>query len=234
MFQQSSPNVAGSPTLRAEPSQRLDFIRRHLGDHDAVRLIITEAADAHSNRMAGPLAHALTIERNGKGFKIQDITVDADNNFTVGEHRVTRHGRFVEVPGGGNVTRLSDLRAVFKNAPPTPKDPASRYRDYSQQSLIDRLVVNERITNETKQAITGEGIVIHKSEFDAFIKNAIITHLGYEVHSQLRSNALQHPLKQVVDELLPLAKARAAQVQLGKTLATTGLAGFTFSGNDMM
>ncbi len=233
MFHHSSPTADGSPVLLAEPSQRLDFIKRQLGEHHAVRLIITEAADAHSDRMEGPLAHALTIERNGKGFKIQDITVDADKTVTVGEHIVTRHGRFAEVPGGGNVTRLSDLKAVIRNAPPSPKDPALRYRDYSQQSLIDRLVVNEQMTNETKQVTIGEGIVVHKSEFDAYMKGAV-THLGDEVQSRLRSNTLQHPLKQVVDELLPLAKARAAQVQLAKTLATTGLAGFTLSGDDMM
>jgi hypothetical protein len=229
----SSFTAVVSSGLRAEPSDRLEFIKRQLGDHESVRLIITEAADARSERSAGPLAHALTIERNGKGYRVQDITVDADRNFTVGQHLITRHGRFVEVPGDGNVTKISELKALIRKAPPQPRDPALRYRDYSQQSLIDRLVVNEVITNDTKEIRPDRGIVVHKSEFDTYMRRAV-SNLGEEVQTRLKANTFPHPFKALVDELLPLAKARSAQEQLAKTLAKTGLDGFTFSGNDMM
>jgi hypothetical protein len=231
------PSMQTSPSPRenlVNPAQRLAFIKSQLSTYDSIRLVVTEASDANSPEAKGPFAHCLTIEKNGKGFRVQDIAVDADGTAKVSEHFITRTGRFFKIPGTSDTTDTAKLGELRNESTLRPNSPQDRYRNRVLDGLLDRLVVKEQLTNDVRERQPNQGIEVHRRELDSHLRGAMGSLGQVEVDQLLKRNALPHPLKSTIEMLVPLAKARAAQVQLSTTLRETGLAGFTFSGNDMM
>lgn len=233
------------PVATVNPQERLDFVKSTLGDEKAVKLTVTEALDFNSDRerigQKAPseaqekraLAHLLTIEKAGKGFRVQDIAVDADGQFSVSELRITRKGKIVWQPGISRATDTLNLGAI--EARETPLKGQQIYQHRRADALVDRLVLGEieGVTNEVLQREPVEGIAANKRDFDATVRSALEHFDTSEVTRMIKTGETDHAFKEQVASLLPLAKKRAAQVTLATTLQENGLAGFSMTGDDL-
>jgi hypothetical protein len=216
------------------PPKRLEYLKRHLRSHEAVNLVVTEATGAKSFDARGPFAHSLTIIKKGDGFLVQDIAVDADGNFTVSEHSITRKGKFVQEPGTLHVTNSNSLTSLMNDKGSRPHAPHERIHARRIDTVLDRLVIEQELTNDTREYTTSSGILVRRSELDAILRHGCEQYGFDSLATLLRNGQIDHPMANIIARLKNLAAGRAAQVQLSRTLNETGLAGFTFSGDDPM
>jgi hypothetical protein len=226
-----------------EPKARLDFIRETLGDNRAIKLTVTEALEFNPQRdrigqkVPGEgdekraLAHSLTIERVGSGYRVQDVAVDVDGHVAISELLVTRKGKFVWQEGVSRCTDSRDLGAIEEKE--RPRSGQQIYQWARVDSLLDRLVLGSKETNDVLRREPIDGITNRKKAFDQTVKSALEHFDPQEVARMLKAHQINHAFSGIVGELLPLVGKRAAQVALSQTIHEHGLEGFFFSGNDL-
>jgi hypothetical protein len=166
---------------------------------------------------------------------VQDVALDYDGNLIVSEVDVTRKGKFVVEPNSTGETRTSSLKALEQPEPKPekgerPQYVAQMYQAGMGKSLLDRVVAGGSVEIRSREEV--DGFEARKRDLNDELRQELTMHSAAEVTSEIQQGDLAHPFAEIVQQLTPLVKSRAAQQQLAVTLEEDGLAAFSLDVDD--
>jgi hypothetical protein len=198
-----------------KPSARVAYLESRLEQRDAVRLIVNEVPDSRVKDSEGPTVHCLSIERHGRGYRVQDVMAREDGTAMVSEFLITYKGKLYGVPGASHSTD-TDATTLHRTSFPAPSGrvgPQDRYHGEVRSSLLDRLITFGII----REIEPNQGIEVRRHIFASQLKTARSeagqTHA--DVDSSKKSSTRSHSLQPMIEKLTTLTMQLVRQLELG-------------------